>query len=140
MIATKEGAIRTARWGSYAAFAGAFFISIAVLLKYAQPTALGIYSWIDRWALIDAGLFLLIGIGIWKMSRAAAVVGLVLYFQETAWKWDKMGSTGFGAVQVLWTILFIICYVQGVRGTFAYQALLNLEKRSASVGGTRAPR
>ncbi len=37
---------------------------------------------IERGALIDAVIFVLIGFGIKRMSRTAAIIGLVLYLSE----------------------------------------------------------
>lgn len=67
-------------------------------------------------ALIDVGLFLLIGFGIYRMSRLAAVTGLVLYLAEL---WFTLKNSGT-SVNVVLPIIIILAFIGGIRGTFAY--------------------
>jgi hypothetical protein len=119
MISTKEEARDIARWGSYAAFFIAASTTLLVILRK--------YAWLDYSAFLDAFLFLIIGIGIRKMSKIAAIGGLVLYLTEIAWKWENVGRTQFGAIQLFWSGIFVVAFVQSVRGALAYHALLKAE-------------
>jgi len=88
------------------AFVAAVSGLIAVLsIAYRKPI-LGI----NGWSLVDALLFVVIAWRIGKMSRAWAVVGLLMYLVE-------VGSSG--ALGVL-TIIFILTYINAIRGAFAY--------------------
>ncbi len=78
---------------------------------------------IDAWAFIDAGIFAAIAIYIRKLSRIAAVCGLVMYWLERIYMWSV---TGFGPNEVssIWMIVLLtVAFINGVRGTFAYHRL-----------------
>jgi hypothetical protein len=84
---------------------------LAVLsIVYHQPI-LGV----NAWSLVDSALFVLIAWRIRKMSRTWAVVGICLYVLEAI---SSVGSRR-GGIGVL-TIVFILAYVNALRGTFAY--------------------
>jgi hypothetical protein len=96
---------------------------IAVLtLVYSKPI-LGL----NGWALLDAGLFAVIGWRIGKLSRAWTVVGLALYLLEVL---DSIGRRGVGFSVV--SIVFIIAYVNALRGVFAYHKYASLQATEPS--------
>ncbi len=64
-------------------------------------------------ALLDAILFTVVGWRIGKLSRAWTVVGFILYIVEAIF------AIARGGVGVL-TIVFILAYINAVRGVFAY--------------------
>ena len=66
-------------------------------------------------SLVDAILFFLVAWRMRKLSRAWTIIGLVLYILEAVY---AIGTRG-GGIGVL-TIVFIIAYVNAVRGVFAY--------------------
>ena len=69
-------------------------------------------------ALVDAGLFALIAFGIYKMSRLAAVLGLLLYL------WGQLSQIlATGKTNFILVILFTLYFIHGIRGTFAYHKL-----------------
>ncbi len=85
---------------------------LAILsLVYKKPI-LGL----DGLALVDAGLFALIAWRIYKMSRTWAVIGLVLYLLESG---ERLVSHPSAAVGVM-TIIFILAFIGGIRGAFAF--------------------
>jgi hypothetical protein len=55
----------------------------------------------DLWALVDSLLFGVIAIGVWYMSRVAAVCGLLLYLSEKEYTLTTGGEAGNGAVVLL---------------------------------------
>ena len=110
-------ATRLAMWASYIV-AGATTL-LAVLSITSGKAILGV----SGWSLLDAVLFAIIGWRISRLSRAWAIVGLCLYILEAV---SSIGSRGLG-IGVL-TIIFIIAYINAVRGTFAYHRLAKLEQ------------
>jgi hypothetical protein len=85
---------------------------------------LAILGVVDRSALIDAVLFGLIAFGIYKLWRTAAVIGLVLFISEKIF----MVAIGFSSpVQsssaLIVALILVVCFVNGVRGTFAFHRL-----------------
>jgi len=78
---------------------------------------------IDGWSLLDAILFTVIGWRIGKLSRAWTVAGLALYLIEVA---VSISDRGFGPGVL--SIVFILMYVNAVRGVFAYHRFVKLER------------
>ena len=72
----------------------------------------------DMWALLDAFLFIVIGWGIYKMNRIAAVAGLALYILERISMWSEYGTKN-PAIAIFITLMFI----NSIRGIFAYHKL-----------------
>ena len=72
----------------------------------------------DAWAFWDAGFFAAIAWGIYKMSRVAAVAGLVLYVAEQIlMRMDNPKASGSG---IFLAVVIVLAFINGVRGTFAY--------------------
>ena len=67
------------------------------------------------WALGDAFLFIVIGWGIYKMNRFAAVSGLALYILERVSMWSEHGPKN-----PILAIFFTLMFINSVRGIFAY--------------------
>jgi Zn-dependent protease len=93
-------------------FIAAVTALIAVLsIFYHKPIA-----GLDGSSLIDAAIFALIAWRISKVSRAWAVVGLLMYLLEVGY---KLVTNPSGALGVL-TIIFVLTYINAIRGAFAY--------------------
>jgi hypothetical protein len=73
--------------------------------------------------LIDAALFALIGYGILRMSRFAALSGLLIYVTEAILDYFHGGRIHWPAA------LFVLLFVNGVRGTF-FNGRMKRKKRS----------
>ena len=120
-VGTVEGAKGAAKAG--------FIAAVLVALITAAFATWALYSngpvagFIDPWAYLDAVLFGAIAFGIYKESRAAAVVGLLLYLVEKGYQVVLTGQLQ-GAVM---TILFVLFFVSGIRGTFALHRLRRLQ-------------
>jgi hypothetical protein len=71
---------------------------------------------VNGWSLLDAALFAVIGWRITKLSLPWTIVGTLLYLLETVVSLASRGS-GVGVL----TIVFIIAYVNALRGVFAYR-------------------
>ena len=73
-------------------------------------------------ALVDAGLFALIGWRLRKHSRIAAILGLLLYLLEAGQRFVSGAGSSAAAGSVV-TILFILYFINGVRGAmFLHQS------------------
>lgn len=114
-VNTLEAAKNTAKQGAVSAAIVAVITGIMAILSLFGVDTVSI------WALVDAGLFALIAFGIYKMSRIAAILGLLLYL------WGQIGViTSTGNTNVILFILFVLYFIHGIRGTFAYH---NLKKQ-----------
>ena len=69
----------------------------------------------DLSALLDVLFFMIIGWGIYKMNRLAAVAGLFLYLLERILMWAEYGQGNSGL-----TAIICLMFVNSVRGTFEY--------------------
>ncbi len=94
----------------------AFFVALVTgIVTYLQTSGrMNLFPQIGPSAYIDAGLFLVIGVGILRMSRIAALAGLLLYIAEQYFMIKSGGR--FGVAMIFFTLAFI----SSVRGTFAY--------------------
>lgn len=114
-ITTQEEAKSAARPGVWVA---AIVAAITALIAaYAAATGKEVIG-INAWAFVDAALFAGISFGIYKMSRAAAVVGLLLYLVERVYMTAVAGGRG-----AIVTILFTVALINSARGTFAFHKL-----------------
>jgi hypothetical protein len=71
-------------------------------------------------ALLDAGIFLFLGWGTYKLNRAAAVAGLALFIYERV----AMMATHGNQITVL-AVILVIMFINSVRGVFAYHKIRN---------------
>ena len=113
-IEQAKGAVKT---GAVAAVLVALITT--AFASWALFSGGSVAGFIDPWAYVDAVLFGAIAFGIYKESRAAAVVGLLLYVLEKVYQVVLTGQFQ-GAIL---TILFVLFFISGVRGTFALHRL-----------------
>lgn len=79
-------------------------------------------------AYLDAGLFLMIGTGIFFYSRIAALAGLCLYVFEQ-YHMMKSGATQVSFVAIYFTLIFL----NALRAAFDYHHFKKQEKQEAAV-------
>ena len=119
------GTVDDAKGATKAGFIAAILVALitTAFASWALYSGGSVAGFIDPWAYVDAVLFGGIAFGIYKESRAAAVAGLLLYLVEKAF---QIASTGElqGAVV---TVLFVLFFVSGIRGTFALHRLRRLQ-------------
>ena len=109
-IYDRETAQDVARRGAWVALIVASLTGLLSLLSLAlQTVILGI----PPAALLDAVIFALVGWRIFKMSRAWAVTGMVLYLAETAYGFSR------GRIGVI-AVVFLFAFLNAIRGTFAF--------------------
>jgi hypothetical protein len=121
-VAGAKATARQAAW--FAVFVGSVTALIAVLNL---TKVLDNFMGLDAWAFIDAGAFFLLSIFMFRMSRIAFVLALALYLAERA----MLLASGEGG-NLLVAIAFILIYVNGVRGAFAWRRFT----RAVSDGAT----
>ncbi|SRR5258708_39779425 len=110
-------ATTTAVWVSYLFVAGNVLIAL-LSFAYRKPiTGIG--------CLLDAGLFAAIGWRIHGLHRSWAVFGLSAYLLGAL---ISVGVRGFsGLAGDILAIVFLVTFVNAVRGTFAYHKYVKLE-------------
>lgn len=108
---TAQNASKQGLWAS-AFCAGATIVFVVLAQLGAQ-----MFNF-DMWALLDAFLFVVIGWGIYKMNRIAAIAGLILYILERISMWSEHGAKN-PAIAIFITLMFI----NSIRGTFAYHKI-----------------
>jgi hypothetical protein len=77
-------------------------------------------------SLLDAGLFLLVAIGLRRRWRGAAWAGLGLYVFEALWRFSS-GRAYTNVIGWMVTALFTLAFVNGVRGAHAWSRALARE-------------
>jgi hypothetical protein len=102
-----DGAQSAARQGVVAALFVTGATTLFVILKLSSVTAL-----------VDAVLFAVIAWRIWKMSRAWALIGLLLFVVEKVYWVYVRGPKG-----IVMSVIILLGFITSVRGTFAYARL-----------------
>jgi hypothetical protein len=110
-IYDEHSARKAARAASWAAFFVAFVTGVVAFLASA---GMALFKGVGPAAWLDAVVFATLGVGIWRMSRIAAVVALVLYIVERI---VMVPVVGLNPVMM---IAMVTCFAQGVRGTWAF--------------------
>jgi hypothetical protein len=110
-----EDAKKAAKRGAACAlFVGLVTATIATLNLAGITNLLGL----NAWAYVDAAIFLVLALFIYRLSRAAAISALALYALERVGL-ILMSDSHYGGGAV--TILFVFMFVNAIRGTFAYR-------------------
>ena len=120
--------ITMARSAAEQGVGAALFVTIASLIfagvvgsDFEPVSKLG-FDPSDSWGIVvGAAVFLAIAGGIHCMSRIAAVLGLVIFLLDRA---ATIALVGPRVGMVSFALLMLVCFVNGVRGTFAYHQLL----------------
>jgi hypothetical protein len=119
-IIDPKSAGAAAKAGAMGAFLCVGATVLMVLLKQAPMSAY-----------LDAGIFLILGLMILRMSRVAAVTALVFFVLERFYASFAHGlSAAIGAV----AIVVLLAFLNGVRGTFAYHRMRTQDAVNASRG------
>ncbi|MGH7493628.1 MAG: hypothetical protein ACREOO_14720 [bacterium] len=116
-VDTIEDAKAASRAGAWAAIFVAAMTGVVAILAFAGIQIFGQVK-IEVWSLIDSALFILIAWGLFRYSRVAAVVGLLLYLVERI---VMMASGLTGGLIV--SVIIILMFIGAVRGTIAYRRL-----------------
>jgi hypothetical protein len=118
-VADRSSAVKAIKSGYWAAvFVASVTAAIALISLFVHKPILGI----DGLGLFDAVMFAAIAFGIDRKSRAAAVIGLVLYVLERVYMTATNGASASAGIM---TIILTLSFVHGIRGTFAYKKFEN---------------
>jgi hypothetical protein len=112
-VSTQKGAEFGATQAFWAAIGVAVITtSFAVFAIFGSEIARSLGM--DAYALVDAAIFAVIAVGIWRRSRVAAWAGLLFYVAERIYMWMTIGVRS----PIVATV-FVLAFVGGVRGTMA---------------------
>lgn len=119
-VADMESARAASRQGMWAA--------ILVAVVTGLVASFGLLG-VDAWAFVDVAVFGAIAFGIYRLSRFAAVAGLLLFIIERVTMFSQTMSSGG-----ILAIVLLLAFGNGARGSFAYHKL-----RKGSVDGGEGP-
>jgi hypothetical protein len=107
---------QSARKAARQAMWGAFFVAIVTgAASFLSGSGVPVVKGVGPTAWLDAVIFAALGVGIGKMSRTAAVGALLLYVVE------RIAMAPVSGLNPVMMIAMVSCFVQGVRGTWAFQ-------------------
>ena len=116
-VSERDGALKAIKGAWQAAFIVAGLTALIAVIAVVRGAPVAGF---DGWALVDASLMALIGWRITKHSRAWAVVALIYWAGVSIAKILSASAGGpFGIV----TVIILLAFVGGVRGTFAVHKL-----------------
>ena len=128
-IEDQQGAKKAAHEGAGAAvFVMAVTLLFSVLAMFSVQILPG--PKFSAWSLGDAGLFAIAAWRIYKMSRAWAVVGLLLFLYERVYAFYVRPTATAGIIVGL---IVLLAFVNGVRGTFAHHRLSKVHATAVEV-------
>jgi hypothetical protein len=81
----------------------------------------------NGWALVDCGLFAVIGWRIACLSRVWAIVGLFVYVAEALVSFVARGLSVGEIAPCIVAFVFLAVYINALRGTVAYHRYVNLK-------------
>jgi hypothetical protein len=117
-------ATSTAVWVSYLLAAGSLLRTIVGTFHHDAAISIAF--------LLQAGLFLIIGIQISRLSRSWALCGLFIYVLDALIGIVDRGSASGSLAASIVAVIFAITYVNAVRGAFAYHKYLALRASASS--------
>ena len=123
-IGDRATAHRVAKQGFWAAVVVASVTAVLAALPLFGVTFLNV----GPLAFLDAGLFAVIGFGILKMSRIAAVAGFLLFVAERVSMWLETGKVQGWILAVFLAFAFL----NAARATFALRRLDQVDKTITS--------
>jgi hypothetical protein len=100
------------RAASVAIIIAGFTAVFAGLALFGIPMVPGV----DHWAFIDAAIWGGVAAGIWRMSRGAAIAGLVVIVLEYVLFWDRE----VGVAHLIATVVLLLAFLNALRATYAY--------------------
>jgi serine/threonine-protein kinase len=102
----------------HAWIAGLISGSITLVFVFLALSGNGVAG-IDAWALVDAVAILGLTYGVYRKSRACAVLLFAFFLANKLMMWSAAGSAGTAASAPL-ALVFLYYFGQGIAGTFQY--------------------
>ncbi len=116
-IVDLPSAIAASNKGVWAAGCVAVLTGLIALASILLPEKL---AGLTLWSMLDAVVFGGIAIGIYRRSRICAVAALVLFILE---KILQLAESGLGILGIGIAGFFIVLFLIGIKGTFAFHKL-----------------
>ncbi|MGA2435521.1 MAG: hypothetical protein ABSG25_09570 [Bryobacteraceae bacterium] len=125
LISDEKSAKEAAAIGAGCAYVVAGITGVFAIISIFRPL-----SFVKPLSLVDALLFGFLGFMIqWKTSRIAAVAALIVFVGERI---EAGGERGGGAAVWVLAVIFLLGFISGVRGAFAY----HVYRRGLDMGST----
>jgi hypothetical protein len=124
-----RAAKKAARQGAYYAFFVVGLYAISVIRHLTRPTE-NLFKFDGSAYVIESAVLLVIGFFIFRLSRAAAVIGLIFYLSGLAF---SLSVGHFRVIAFSFWILWAVFFVNSVRGTFAYRRLTQEESATGQI-------
>ncbi|MBL4874176.1 MAG: hypothetical protein JKY41_12510 [Rhodobacteraceae bacterium] len=121
---TRDKALKSLKVGAWVATIHGALIAVNVLVNWSERPS-------GQFALIDAIIFLLCGFGMFKKSRFAAVIMILLAGTKLVISISESNNY----FNQLLSIVFIILYFQAIRGAYTLNAIRKSE--NSTYKGTR---
>jgi len=120
-LPTLQQANKKIAYACFAALTNAFLILLGTMIMVSEQG----WSYPIQRSLILMSIFALAAYRIYQKSRAAAVILFLFYLLDKSFLWwtdwpEKIGNVPIG---FLLGILFLYCFIEGMRGTFSYHWL-----------------
>ncbi|HEV3112831.1 MAG TPA: trypsin-like peptidase domain-containing protein [Candidatus Binataceae bacterium] len=107
--------LRGARWAAIQGAVGAIIVAVVTaLMAIGATTAAPSFS---PWGLLDAAMFAVVGVGIYKHSRIASAAGLLLYIPGQIDMF--LHPEGNLPAHLVATLALLVMFANGLRGTLA---------------------
>ncbi|MGC2048458.1 MAG: hypothetical protein WA635_07600 [Gallionella sp.] len=119
-VSTPAAALSARIYGVWAAAVTS--ILTALLASWSLGSGKAAYGLVDTWSFVDVAIFTAIAIGIYKKSRFAAVAGLAIFVAEKLYQL-AITPTAINTTSTIVAIIFAMCYVAAIRGTYALRRL-----------------
>ncbi len=103
-------------------------LTLLALVLFINPLDIRMFAIIIA-TLVEAALYAVSGWQVYKLSRGWAVAGLVLYTLDLLAVLIYIGPSIYGGIR----FVFLIGFINGVRGTFAYHRLRREESSPSGV-------
>lgn len=130
-VNTADSALTAIRLGIYSC--------ILLTYIYAGRILIGLLSGarIDPLGYLDPVLFALLAFGLYRKSRTAAVLGILIFLASVIYSWVNVGLT---CISMAIEILLAIGLLNGIRGTYAINRLDQpLKTRSPNIFTSKKP-
>jgi hypothetical protein len=125
-LTDQESAKRAAHIGAGAAALGGSVVALIVTLNVTGAT--NNFLEMDAWNYVDASVFIVLAIFIYRMSRIAAVLALPVFVLERI-DWianPPAGTKSNVATSVIWALF----YINALRGAFAWHRMQHSPSQS----------
>lgn len=121
-VDTIEDAKGATKYGIVAAIVSSVLTGLAAAWSVGAKKAA--FGMIDAWSFIDAAIFAGAAYGMYRESRFAAILGLLVFLLGKVYQFIITGK-----LEGAWmAIILVLCYVSAIRGVYALRKLRAVAK------------